>query len=83
MTSNRPFRFGLFCGQGADSRQAWADKARAVEAAGFSTLLLGDHLPFSLAPVAGLMAAANATTTLRVGTALIAGSIRPRSLSAA
>ena len=55
MTSKRPFRFGLFCGQGAGSRQAWADKARAVEAAGFSTLLLGDHLPFSLSPIAGLV----------------------------
>lgn len=76
MTSYRPFRFGLFCGQGADSRQAWADKARAVEAAGFSTLLLGDHLPFSLSPIAGLMAAANATTTLRVGTAVFGNDFR-------
>ena len=76
MTSKRPFRFGLFCGQGAGSRQAWADKARAVEAAGFSTLPLGDHLPFSLSPIAGLMAAANATTTLRVGTAVFGNDFR-------
>lgn len=76
MTSKRPFRFGLFCGQGADSRQAWADKARAVEAAGFSTLLLGKHLLFSLAPIAGLMAAANATTTLRVGASVFGNDFR-------
>ena len=76
MTAKRPFRFGLFCGQGAGSRQAWADKARAVEAAGFSTLLLGDHLPFSLSPIAGLMAAANATTTLRVGAGVFGNDFR-------
>ena len=76
MTSKRQFRFGLFCGQGAESRQAWADKARAVEAAGFSTLLLGDHLPFSLSPIAGLMAAANATTTLRVGAGVFGNDFR-------
>jgi probable F420-dependent oxidoreductase len=62
----RPFRFGLNAIGGA-SRQAWQETARGVEALGYSTLSVADHLFTQLAPLASLVAAAEATTTLRVG----------------
>jgi len=45
----------------------WADHARRVESEGFSTLLVADHygVPMACGPL--IMAAASATTTLRVG----------------
>ncbi len=64
----RPFRFGVQCsappaGQGA----GWADTARRCEALGYDTLTVADHLDDQLAITPALMAAADATTTLRVG----------------
>jgi probable F420-dependent oxidoreductase len=49
------------------SGRSWADQARKVEDLGFSTLLMPDHFGDQLAPVPALMAAADATTTLKVG----------------
>lgn len=66
MTSHRPFRFGVQASN-ATSRAAWADLARRAEANGFSCLTMPDHFDDQLAPVPALMAAADATTTLRVG----------------
>jgi probable F420-dependent oxidoreductase len=63
----RPFRFGV-CVHGAPTRAAWAALARKAEALGYATFLVGDHLYWPVAPFAALMAAADATTTLRVGT---------------
>ena len=67
----RPFRFGIVCEEMTD-REAWIAKARRVEELGYATLLLRDHFvagPFGdqLAPIAGLMAAAMVTNTLRIG----------------
>ena len=62
----RPFRFGVQA-SGADTRSAWVALARRVEGYGYSTLTMPDHLNEQLAPVPALMAAADATTTLRVG----------------
>jgi probable F420-dependent oxidoreductase len=67
----RPFRFGIVCEE-MTNREAWIVKARRVEELGYATLLLRDHFvagPFGdqLAPIAGLMAAAMVTTTLRIG----------------
>jgi probable F420-dependent oxidoreductase len=61
----RPFRFGggLFT---ATSAAEWAEKARRLEAAGYDTLFTGDHFAPFLAPVPALLAAAMATTRLRV-----------------
>jgi probable F420-dependent oxidoreductase len=55
-----------------DTQRAWVTKARQIEDAGYATLLIRDHFigePFGdqFAPIAALMAAADATTTLRVG----------------
>ena len=67
----RPFRFGVLCEQ-MDTQHAWVTKARQIEDVGYNTLLIRDHFisePFGdqFAPIAALMAAADATTTLRVG----------------
>jgi probable F420-dependent oxidoreductase len=62
----RPFRFGVQASS-ATNRSAWVELARRVEAEGYSTLTLPDHLNDQLAPLPALMAAADATTTLRVG----------------
>ena len=67
MSKQHPFRFGLMAWSAGSSRETWSAQARAIEAAGYSSLLLGDHLHFAVAPIAGMVAAAYATTTLKVG----------------
>jgi probable F420-dependent oxidoreductase len=62
----RPFRFGIQLST-APSGAAWADLARKAEDLGFDTLFMPDHFGDQLAPVPALMAAADATTELRVG----------------
>jgi probable F420-dependent oxidoreductase len=52
---------------GATSARAWRDKVREVESLGYSALYLPDHFGDQPGPIAALMAAADATTTLRVG----------------
>lgn len=63
----RKFRFGIQTSRAPDAK-AWAEKARRIEALGFSTLFMPDHFEDQLAPSPALMAAADATTSLRVGT---------------
>ena len=53
-----------------------------LEALGFSTLLIWDHLDAQLAPLPALVAAAGATTTLRLGTQVLANDIRHPALLA-
>ncbi|GAC1459563.1 MAG: LLM class F420-dependent oxidoreductase [Candidatus Limnocylindrales bacterium] len=62
----RPFRFGVVFTGLTDAAQ-WPDLARRVEHAGFSTLLVADHYTNPMACTPLLMAAASATTTLRIG----------------
>jgi len=65
---SRRFRFAAQLSTGPDGgSRSWADQARKVEDLGFSTLLMPDHFGDQLAPVPALMAAADATTTLKVG----------------
>ncbi|HEU0003669.1 MAG TPA: TIGR03621 family F420-dependent LLM class oxidoreductase [Ktedonobacteraceae bacterium] len=71
MIGTHPFRFGVIC-ERMQSAEEWVAKARFVESAGYSTLLIRDHLirePFGdqFAPMIALMATADATKTLRVG----------------
>jgi probable F420-dependent oxidoreductase len=69
----RKFRFGIQAGRAPASDTAgWADLARRAETLGYSSLLVPDHFGDQLAPVPALMAAADATTDLRVG-ALVVG----------
>ncbi len=66
MSKPRPFRFGVSV-HGSKSRAEWRDIARQAEALGYSTLLLPDHLGDQLSPIPALVAAADATSMLRVG----------------
>jgi probable F420-dependent oxidoreductase len=71
----RSFRFGVVAGRAA-SGEAWAERARQIEATGFATLLIPDRLGRTLAPLPALAVAAAATRTLRVGTFVIANGLR-------
>ena len=76
IVNSRPFRFGISVDQMA-SRAQWADKARRVEALGFSTLLLHDHpVGEGFAPFPALVAAGEVTTSLRLGTLVVANDFR-------
>jgi probable F420-dependent oxidoreductase len=71
MAHERKFRFGVQTG-GATSAREWREKARKIEALGYSTLFMPDHFidtPF--APMVGIAIAAEATETLRVGTLVL------------
>ena len=75
MTKLRPFRFGVICEQ-MQSAKEWVTKARQAEDYGYATFLIRDHFisePFGdqLAPLIALIAAANATKTLRVGSLVL------------
>jgi probable F420-dependent oxidoreductase len=71
----RPFRFGVNV-RTAASRTEWAAKARRMDALGYSVLSVPDHLAAMLAPLPALAAAAEATTRLRVGTAVLNNDLR-------
>ena len=66
MTQLRPFRFGV-AAESATSREQWVDKARKVEELGYATFLVADHFVNEFPPLTALMAAADATNKLRVG----------------
>lgn len=63
---SKPFRFGAQLSS-APSRAAWASLAQRAESLGYSTLSIPDHFGDQLAPAPALMAAADATTALRIG----------------
>ena len=63
---HRGFRFGVQVSK-ETSTKGWAELARRTEAAGYEVLTMPDHFTDQLAPIPALMAAASATTTLRVG----------------
>jgi probable F420-dependent oxidoreductase len=66
MGAARKFRFAVQEHHAADAAD-WRDKARRIEGLGYSALYLPDHFSGQPGPIAALMAAADATTTLRVG----------------
>jgi len=64
---HRPFRFGVVTAY-AQSHTAWITTARRVEELGYATLLIPDRVSIgSLAPLTALAVAAQATTSLRIG----------------
>ena len=73
--AHRPFRFTIQA-----SRLGHPDElrplARKAEDLGVSTLTVADHLDDQLAPLAALMAVADATTTLRVGSLVFCNDYR-------
>lgn len=66
MANKRPFRFGISPGVGRP-RKDWVELARKSEDLGYSTFLVADHFVNDLATVPALATAAEATSTLRVG----------------
>ena len=74
LPSPKPFRFGVqasaptggFTGSAADAR-SWRDLARRVEDLGYATLTVADHFDDQFAITPAVMAAADATTRLRIG----------------
>jgi probable F420-dependent oxidoreductase len=66
-SETRPFRFGAQA-SGIGGRNEWTELARQVETLGYSTLTMPDHFGEQLAPVPALQCAADATSTLRLGT---------------
>ena len=69
------FRFSLQA-SGAASPAAWRELARKTEDLGYSTLYVPDHLDDQWAPMVALAVAAEATTTLRVGTLVLDNDFR-------
>ncbi len=67
VVAQRPFRFAAQVDK-APSAAEWAGVARKAQDLGYSVLTMPDHFGEQLAPVPALMAAADATTTLRIGT---------------
>jgi probable F420-dependent oxidoreductase len=74
-TNIRPFRFGVNVRQ-AQSRSEWLEKARKIEALGYDTFNVPDHLADLLAPLPALISAAEATSRLRVGTNVLNNDFR-------
>lgn len=66
MAHARRFRFGIQLSN-APTGPSWAALARQAEDLGYDTLFMPDHFGDQLAPVVALMAAADATTDLKVG----------------
>src|SRR5438132_6058089 len=77
----RSFRFGVSVRRAA-SRAEWQEQARRAEALGYSTFLVADHLAEVVPPLLPLVSAADATTTLRVGTFVLNNDFRHPALVA-
>jgi probable F420-dependent oxidoreductase len=75
------FRFAMQA-SGAASPGAWRDMARKCEDMGYSTLYLPDHLDEQWAPMVACTVAAEATTTLRVGSLVLDNDFRHPVLAA-
>ena len=71
----RPFRFAVTA-RFARTGTKWRDVARRAEDLGYDVMLVTDHMGPQLAPIPALMAAADATTRLRVGSFVFANDYR-------
>jgi probable F420-dependent oxidoreductase len=70
-----PFRFGVQLSTAA-SGAAWRDTARKIEGLGYSTLFIPDHFEDQFGPLVALTVAAEATSTLRVGSLVFGNDYR-------
>ena len=70
-----PFRFALQSSI-APTMAAWRDQARAAEAFGYSALYVTDHFDTQFGPLVATTVAAEATTTLHVGTLVLNNGLR-------
>ncbi|HEV3366139.1 MAG TPA: TIGR03621 family F420-dependent LLM class oxidoreductase [Acidimicrobiales bacterium] len=69
------FRFGVQLSK-ADSGAAWRATARKIEDLGYSTLFIPDHFEDQFGPLVALTVAAEATSTLRVGSLVFGNDYR-------
>jgi probable F420-dependent oxidoreductase len=76
MTVTRTFRFGVEAMGGGMDAKGWHSLARRIESLGYSTLVVVDHLGDQLAPMPAMLAAAEATSRLRVGSFVFANDLR-------
>ncbi len=86
MAAQRAFRFGVI-NETIGSAEQWRERVSQTEALGYATFLIRDHLVPDffgpqLAPLPALMAAAGLTTTLRIGTLVLATDYRHPALLA-
>ena len=73
----RPFRFGVQCSSPPSvTARSWRELARRTEDLGYHRLTVSDHLDDQLAPMVALMAAADATSTLRLGVLVLSNDYR-------
>lgn len=82
MRVTRTFRFGVEAMGGGMDAKGWRSLARRVEGLGYSTLVVVDHLGDQLAPTPAMLAAAEATSRLRVGSFVFANDLRHPALLA-
>ncbi len=74
MSKHRPFQFGV--NANANAREDWVATARMAEDLGYYSLLPSDHLGDSFGAIAALVSAAEATTTLRLGSYVFGNDFR-------
>jgi probable F420-dependent oxidoreductase len=70
-----PFRFGVHASV-APTMAAWRDQARMAEDLGYSTLYIADHFGAQFGPLVATTVAAEATSTLHVGTVVLNNDLR-------
>ena len=70
-----PFRFGVHAAV-APTMSAWRDMARTAEDLGYSALYVFDHLDDQFGPLVAQTVAAEATTTLHVGSVVLNNDLR-------
>ena len=70
-----PFRFGVHAAV-APTMSAWRDQARMAEGLGYSTLYVSDHLDAQFGPLVAMTVAAEATSTLHVGSVVLNNDLR-------
>src|SRR2546423_11637131 len=81
MAKARPFRFGVVA-ESAPSREAWIELVRRSENLGYATFLLADHFVNEFPPIAALMTAADAASTIRIGSLVVDNDYRHPALLA-
>lgn len=81
MPTQRPFRFSVQI-QGAATGEAWKERARKAEALGYDVLHMADHFGAQFGIFPALAAAAEVTTTLRLGQLVLQNDLRHPALLA-
>jgi probable F420-dependent oxidoreductase len=71
----RPFRFSTPVGE-VEDRRGLRDRARMLEDLGYSTATVPDHFDRQLGPFATMMAVAEATSTIKVASLVLANDYR-------